>query len=303
LDFAGRLYVKDMSKETSSKYQAGLNKVYVLLLTCATTRAVHLELTRRLDVPMFLLAIRRFVARRGLPASFISDNAKTFKSASKDLKKVIRSQEFSRYMTENRVCWKFIVDKAPWWGGFWERLVKTVKLCLKKSIGRATVTYYELATILTEVESVINARPITYVYDDEESVSYALTPSHLINGRMITAMPNDHHYEIVSTSTTLSQKAKHQRNILRKFINQWRRDYLLNLRENSAVNSRNSSNSTETAEGDIVLLRSDSTGRNFWQLAVIEEFFRVEMERLDFYVACLQMIMVLPIFYLLWKHS
>ena len=68
------------------------------------------------------------------------------------------------------------MDKAPWWGGFWERLVKTVKLCLKKSIGRATVTYYELATILTEVESVINARPITYVYDDEESVSYALTP-------------------------------------------------------------------------------------------------------------------------------
>ena len=138
------------------------------------------------------------------------------------------------------------MDKVPWWGGFWERLVKTVKLCLKKTIGRATVTYDELATILTEVESVINARHITYVYDDdEESVSYALTPSHLINGRMITAMPNDHHYEIVSTSTTLSRRAKHQRNILRKFINQWRRDYLLNLRENSAVNSRNSSNSTE----------------------------------------------------------
>jgi hypothetical protein len=85
-------------------------------------------------------------------------------------------------------------------------------------------------------------------------------------------MPNDHHYEIVSTSTTLSRRAKHQRNILRKFINQWRRDYLLNLRENSAVNSRNSSNSTEISEGDIVLLRSDSTARNFWQLAVIEEF-------------------------------
>ena len=46
----------------------------------------------------------------------------------------------------------------------------------------------------------------------------------------------------------------------------------VNLRENSAVNSRNSSNSTEIAEGDIVLLRSDSTARNFWQLAVIEEF-------------------------------
>ena len=272
LDFAGPLHVKDISKETSSESRAELNKVYVLLLTCASTRAVHLELTRRLDVPTFLLAIRRFVARRGLPASFISDNARTFKSASKDLRKIIRSQEFSRYMTKNRVGWKFIVDKAPWWGGFWERLVKTVKLCLKKIIGRAIVTYDELATILTEVESVINARPITYVYDDEESVSYALTPSHLINGRMITAMPNDHHYEIVSTSSTLSRRAKHQRNILQRFINLWRRDYLLNLRENSATNSRNSSNSTAISKGDIVLLISDSTARNFWQLAVVEEF-------------------------------
>ena len=88
------------------------------------------------------------------------------------------------------------MDKAPWLGGIWERLVKTVKLCLKKTIR------------LTKVESIINARPITYVYDDEESVSYALTPSHLINGRMITAMPNNHHHEIVSTSTTLSRLAE-----------------------------------------------------------------------------------------------
>ena len=156
------------------------------------------------------------MARRGLPARFISDNAKTFKAASKDLRKIVRSQEVTRYMVDNRVNWNLIVDMAPWWGGLWERLVKNIKLCFKKTIGRATVTYDELAAILTEVESVINARPINYVYDDVESVSYALTPSHLINGRMITAMPNDSHYDVASTSSTLSWRTQHQRNVRRE---------------------------------------------------------------------------------------
>lgn len=41
----------------------------------------------------------------------------------------------------------------------------------------------ELFTTLTEIEAVLNARPITYIYKDEESISYPVTPSHLVNGR------------------------------------------------------------------------------------------------------------------------
>ncbi len=270
MDFAGPLYVKGLKHDESSTSKPTSNKVWVLLLTCAARRAVHLELVRGLDVPTFLLAIRRFVSRRGLPATFISDNAKTFKGAARELQRIIRSQEVLRYLAGNHTTWKFIVDRAPWWGGFWERMVKTVKLSLKKAIGRSTVTYDELATILTEVESIINARPITYVYDDQESVSYALSPSHLIYGRMITAMPNSSHYEVVSTNTTLTRRAKHQRNILRQLTKQWRHDYLLNLRENAAA-KKNTSNNSQITQGDIVLLKSDSTARNFWQLAKVEE--------------------------------
>lgn len=58
----------------------------------------------------------------------------------------------------------------------------------QKSIGRSAVTFDELVTILTEIESLINVRLITYVYDDQESLSYALSPSHLIYDRMITTM-------------------------------------------------------------------------------------------------------------------
>jgi hypothetical protein len=74
---------------------------------------------------------------------------------------------------------------------------------LKKIIGRSSLTYDELNTILIEVEALINARPITYIYDDDESISYPLCPSHLIYGRRITAMPSSEHYEVVSTYHSL----------------------------------------------------------------------------------------------------
>ena len=76
LDFAGPLYVRCGANPAISEENT---KSYICLFTCASTRAIHLELTLKLDVNSFLLAFRRFIARRGLPATLISDNATTFK--------------------------------------------------------------------------------------------------------------------------------------------------------------------------------------------------------------------------------
>ena len=129
----------------------------------------------------------------------------------------------------------------------------------------------ELNTVLIEIEAVINARPITYVYDDEETVSYPLTPSQLINGRQITPMPNNEHFEIVSTNDILTKRAKHQRRVLQQFTCQWRREYLLSLRENATCKSKSKSNRANISVGDIVLVKSDSTKRAFWKIARVEE--------------------------------
>ena len=79
-----------------------------------STRAVHLEMTGGLNVLDFLLAFRRFATRRGLPATIQSDNTKTFQSSSKEVRKITRSPEVWRYLTNNGITWNFIVEKVQW---------------------------------------------------------------------------------------------------------------------------------------------------------------------------------------------
>ena len=267
LDFIGPLYIRDgrSSKETGS------DKVYICLFTCASTRAIHLELTPSLSVDSFLLAFRRFVSRRGLPVTLLSDNAKTFRSASKDIRKIIQSDEVTRYLTDNRITWNFIVERAPWWGGFWERMVKVVKQPLKKTVGRSTLNYDELQTTMVEIEAIVNARPLTYVYDDEESVSTPLTPSHLITGRRITSAPSNQHFEVVSVNQTLTKRAKHHQRLLHQFTKRWQHEYLLSLRERSNERCKKQNKESPISVGDIVIVKSDLTKRTFWKLAKVQE--------------------------------
>ena len=262
LDFAGPLFAKDKSTQTEVK-------VYVYLFTCASTRGLHLELTRGLDVDNFLLALRRFSARRGLPATVKSDNAKTFRAASKEVIKLTRSEEVQKYLANNKVTWKFIVEKAPWWEGFYERMVKGVKGNLRKAIGCANLNFEELRTLLIEVEAILNTRPLKYVQEDDE-VSYSLSPSQLLYGRRITTMPNDNHFDVISTYASLTKKRKHHYRLLENFTKQWRREYLTGLRETHSRHQKGAKRDTAVV-GDVVILKDDTTKRVFWKLAVIEE--------------------------------
>ena len=120
-------------------------------------------------------------------------------------------------------------------------------------IGRSCLSFEELSTLLTEVEGIVNARPLAYVYDDLDGVKFALTPSHLINGRRLQNTPNSSHFEVVSTHDSLTQRSQHQKRLLNQFTAAWRKDYLLNLRETHATNSRKRGENPEIAVGDVVL--------------------------------------------------
>ena len=72
------------------------------------------------------------------------------------------------------------MEKAPWWGGLFERLIKNVKRCMRKILRTSHLTEEELLTLLLEVEAALNSRPLTYV--STEDVREPLTPSHPLYG-------------------------------------------------------------------------------------------------------------------------
>ena len=175
VDFAGPILVRVGGLSKSEK-------VWICLFTCLVTRAVHLDIVVDMSAETFIRCLKRFAARRGLPQRILSDNGKTFKATAKYLKSVFKSDAVKRYLAEGGCEWAFNVAKAPWWGGVFERMVKSTKRCLKKILGRACFSHDELLTAVTEIESVINSRPLSYMYVSADDTEEALTPSHLMTG-------------------------------------------------------------------------------------------------------------------------
>ena len=123
-----------------------------------------MELVKDMTAEQFLLALRRLIARRGKLVYLILDNAPQFKLAKtaidKAWKETVSNHELQSYTANQGIEWNFIVELAPWMGGFYERLVGTVKGALKKSIGKICLTEHQLETFLTEVQAVINSCPL-----------------------------------------------------------------------------------------------------------------------------------------------
>lgn len=80
VDFAGPLWVTLGTKKPI--------KSYITLFTCSSTRTIHLELVPDMGTVSFLQALRRFFATHGISKQMVSDNAKTFCRAGKDLMRI-----------------------------------------------------------------------------------------------------------------------------------------------------------------------------------------------------------------------
>ena len=226
VDFAGPVCVKSHEEA---------EKVWIALYTCCVVRAIHLDVVVDLSTHSSIRSLKRFTARRGLPALLVSDNGKTFKGAARVIKKIVTHPIVTRYLVGLNIEWKFNIERAAWWGGVFERMIGLTKRCLRKLVGRTTLTYEELLTAVAEVEMVLNSRPLSYVSSDD--IEEPLTPSHLLVGRRILGLPEDPCYEVSSdpdfdvTPKTLDKRMQHLSQILNHFWRRWRSEYLLNLRE------------------------------------------------------------------------
>ena len=182
---------------------------------------MHLDIVPDMSASTFIQSLKRFCARRGLPCQFISDNGKTFKAAAKVIDTIVSHKDVQQYLSQVRVKWSFNLEKAPWWGGVFERMVHSTKRCL---IGQAKFSFDELLTAVTEVDAIINSRPLSYV--TPEDLEKPLTPSHLLVGRRVLSLPDDLSYwgggEITNvnfevTPNSLSWRVKYLNDVLNRF--------------------------------------------------------------------------------------
>jgi len=262
IDFAGPLYVKTSGTQ--------MKKVYTALFSCAVTRAIHLDITEDLETGTFLRCFRKCIARRGVPQLIISDNAKTFESAAKELKTLYEHPDVQAFLTEKRITWRFNLEKAPWWGGFYERMVKGVERCLRKTLANARLSCDELLMLVIEVENTLNVRPLTYVYEEGDPEE-PLTPAHLMCGGRLTQLPP---YPSVEedeedSSKGLNKRMKYLSLKLGHFWKRWKREYLSELREHHKRNVTKGGAIVEI--GDIVTVAEEGVSLGKWRLGKVEE--------------------------------
>ncbi|GBP28587.1 hypothetical protein EVAR_85786_1 [Eumeta japonica] len=116
-------------------------KRYGALFTCLTTSAVHIELAESLSSDSMILALRRFIARRGTPRVMYSDNGTNFVGVNKELMNIQEHTIHKKHTREDEERsrrphhdLKFIPPGAPNMGGAWERLVRSVKTALAATL-------------------------------------------------------------------------------------------------------------------------------------------------------------------------
>ena len=256
LDYSGALFVKN----------GKVGKVYILLFTCATTRAVHLELVEELASESFFRALRRFISRRTTPNCIYCDNAPTFVKVGKFFKEIYRSINLRELPFQKKIEWKFIPSKGPWFGGFYERLIGLTKNCLKKILGKALVNRDELHTILTEIERSLNERPLTYSSDNLDDLS-PLTPAQLLYGYQQSEGTDISAYENINEQTFFSRRQKYITKIKMHFWERWRKEYVTSLRHYYY-----SSRGLTPVVGDVVQIKEELP-RSKWKLGKITGLF------------------------------
>ncbi|XP_055913226.1 uncharacterized protein LOC129946883 [Eupeodes corollae] len=248
-------------------------KGYVAVFVCFSTRAVHLEVVDDLSTVAFLAALKRFIGRRGYPSTIYSDNATNFIGARNELSSVYKmllspnvQNEVIRTCAADNITWKTIPPRSPHFGGLWEAAVKSAKFHMKRILQDASLTFQELNTIIIQIESVLNSRPITPISDNPSDL-YALTPGHFIIGCPLTCLPEPDVLEVKSINS-LSRYQLLQW-YFQMFWKRWSTEYLQNLQLRTKWKQSQSQNNLRI--GDVVLIVEENSPPLKWKLGKIIE--------------------------------
>ena len=241
-------------------------KRWVVLYTCLTVRCIHLEVVENADTDSFISALRRFVNRRGRPTDMYSDCGTNFVGATTELKDLVaglKQDDINDFATGQGINWHFNPPAAPHMGGAWERLVRSVKEVMTGLMNNHILTDAQLYTLLTEVESILNTRPLTNASDDVNDFE-ALTPNHILLGR-------HRHWEYMAEhidekDITSRRRYRQVLALAERFWTRWRREYLPDLQKR-AIGRVHTPN---FVVDELVLVSDKNARRGKWPLGRIK---------------------------------
>lgn len=243
-------------------------KRYGVIFTCLTIRAVHVELAGSLDTNSAIMAIRRFMSRRGKPVHIYSDNGTNLRGAERELKRAIAEIDqlkMSQELSNRNINWHFIPAAAPHMGGSWERLVRSIKTTLHVILKERAPKEEVLSTLMAEAENIVNGRPLTHISIDPKDME-SMTPNHFLigtNNRM-DAPGNFSENDLCSKRQWRIAQA-----LSNMFWKRWLKEYLPTLRKRTKWHAK----SEPLKIGDLVLVVDDKNPRNLWPLGMITNVF------------------------------
>ena len=165
--------------------------------------------------------------------SFRNSNSTNFVGTKKndiqELSKFLDDQKvrngISEFCTTQRIRWKFIPGRAPYFGGLWESTVKSVIYHLKRVVANVKLTFEEYSTVLAQEEASLNSWPLISLSCDGDGFG-VLTPSHFLIERLIESLPDpsfSYHPVSLLCHWHLCQ------NLVWQFWQRWRQEYLRSL--------------------------------------------------------------------------
>ena len=223
-----------------------------------------------LSTDIFILALRRFIARRGKPEEILSNNGTNFVGANRDLRQAIQDLNQSKIQTLMSNCgiaWKFNPPVSPWMGGSWESLIKLSKRALKTVTNDKTYHEESLITIPCEIECILNSRPLLPCIDDPNDFE-ALTPNNFLIKRF-----DNHSPGIFDTSPHEHRSRwKSVQRAVNLFWERFIREYVPSLqrRQKWLTNHR------KFQENDLILIKDDKTNAIEDHIMCVQVFGKID---------------------------
>lgn len=266
VDYGGPFLIKDRLTRAAKKI-----KVYICLFICLCTKAVHIEMVTELTTKAFLASLNRFIGRRGKPTSIWSDNATNFVGANRELRELYEfliknHDEIANTLSIDMIKWQFIPARSPNFGGVWEAGIKRAKFHFKRIVGNAYLNLEEFNTVIIQIESILNSRPISPMSSDPNDLN-ALTPGHFLIGKSLTAIP---YLDVSEVPENRLDKFQRLQSIVQNFWQRWRKEYLSELQ----VRTKWKQNLAVVLKvGSLVLIQDENAPPLLWKLGRVTKLY------------------------------